>query len=248
MLTVLLAMHQPIPFDAPLMAAAKPYAGDGYLWNVVSESANFPLVAIGLGIVAMLFLAHRRRDAILVLFVLAAATAGSEGVKQLVHRPRPPGGDTVVPGVVYSYPSGHTLEALTIFGILTIITWRSDVDRRIKVALLVFTILFVAAVAVARVSINAHYPSDVLGGVPRRARRPGAVRAALATEGVAGQADARSGVDPGSSGCLRIRQRTAPVRLLRWRRPLREQGDRRARPDRQLPARGDDRSRVSRGL
>ncbi len=163
-LTMLLAMHQSIPFDAPLMAAAKPYASDSYLWNVISETANFPLVAIGLGIVVMLFLAHRRREAILVLFVLAAATAGSEGVKQLVHRPRPPGGDTVVPGVVYSYPSGHTLEALTIFGILTIITWRSDVDRRIKVALLVFTILFVAAVAVARVSINAHYPSDVLGG------------------------------------------------------------------------------------
>ena len=163
-LTLLLAMHQSIPFDAPLMAAAKPYASDSYLWNVISETANFPLVAIGLGIVVMLFLAHRRREAILVLFVLAAATAGSEGVKQLVHRPRPPGGDTVVPGVVYSYPSGHTLEALTIFGILTIITWRSDVDRRIKVALLVFTILFVAAVAVARVSINAHYPSDVLGG------------------------------------------------------------------------------------
>ena len=132
---------------------------------MISETANFPLVAIGLGIVAMLFLAHRRREAILVLFVLAAATAGSEGVKQLVHRPRPPGGDTVVPGVVYSYPSGHTLEALTIFGILTLITWRSDVDRRIKVALLAFTILFVAAVAVARVSINAHYPSDVLGGL-----------------------------------------------------------------------------------
>jgi membrane-associated phospholipid phosphatase len=28
----------------------------------------------------------------------------------------------------------------------------------------VFTILFVVAVMVARVSINAHYPSDVLGG------------------------------------------------------------------------------------
>ncbi|HEU0244233.1 MAG TPA: phosphatase PAP2 family protein [Candidatus Limnocylindrales bacterium] len=163
-LTVLMAMHATIPFDAPLMDLAKPYRVDKYAWNVVSESANFPLVAIGLGIVAMLLIAHRRRDAVLVFFVLAAATAGSEGVKQLVHRARPPGSDTVVPGVVYSYPSGHTLEVLTIFGILTILTWRSGVDRWIKVAMLVFTILFVAAVAVARVSINAHYPSDVLGG------------------------------------------------------------------------------------
>jgi undecaprenyl-diphosphatase len=163
-LTVLMAMHATIPFDAPLMDLARPYRVDKYAWNVISESANFPLVAIGLGIVALLFLAHKRRDAILVFLVLAAATAGSEGVKQLVHRARPPGSDTVVPGVVYSYPSGHTLEVLTIFGILTIIAWRSGVDRWIKVALLVFTILFVAAVAVARVSINAHYPSDVLGG------------------------------------------------------------------------------------
>ena len=89
---------------------------------------------------------------------------GVHHVVARVHRPRPPGSDTVVPGVVYSYPSGHTLEVLTIFGILTLITWRSGVDRWIKIAMLVFTILFVAAVAVARVSINAHYPSDVLGG------------------------------------------------------------------------------------
>jgi membrane-associated phospholipid phosphatase len=163
-LTALMAMHQTIPFAAPLMDLAKPYAVDKFAWNFLSESANFPLVAIGLGIVAMLFRAQRRRDAIAVFFVLAAATAGSEGVKQLIHRPRPPGSDTVVPGVVYSYPSGHTLEVLTIFGILTLITWRSGVDRWIKVAMLVFTILFVAAVAVARVSINAHYTSDVLGG------------------------------------------------------------------------------------
>lgn len=163
-LTLLMAMHATIPFDQPLMDLAKPYRVDKYAWNVISESANFPLVAIGLGIVALLFLARKRRDAVLVFLVLAAATAGSEGVKQLIHRERPPGSDTVVPGVVYSYPSGHTLEVLTIFGILTILTWRSGVDRWIKVAMLVFTILFVAAVAVARVSINAHYPSDVLGG------------------------------------------------------------------------------------
>jgi hypothetical protein len=93
-LTALLAMKQTIPFDEPLMALAKPYAVDKFAWNVLSESANFPLVAIGLGIVAMLFLAHRRRDAIAVFFVLAAATAGSEGVKQLVQRPRPPGSST----------------------------------------------------------------------------------------------------------------------------------------------------------
>ena len=163
-LTVLLAMHQPIPFDQPIMDLAKPYAGYKDLWNAISQAANFPLIAIGLGIVAWLFFKHRRKEALLVFLVLASATAGSEGVKQLTHRERPPGSDTVVPGVVYSYPSGHTLEVLTIFGIITILVWRSGAPRAVKLGVLLFTVLFVAAVAVARVAINAHYPSDVLGG------------------------------------------------------------------------------------
>ncbi|MEO5964201.1 MAG: phosphatase PAP2 family protein [Candidatus Limnocylindrales bacterium] len=164
-LTWIVWAHQPIPFDQPLMDLAKPYAGYKDLWNTISQAANFPLIAIGLGIVAILFLRKRRRDAILVFLVLASATAGSEGVKQLTHRDRPPGSDTVVPGVVYSYPSGHTLEVLTIFGIITILTWRSSAPRAVKVAVLAFTVLFVAAVCVARVAINAHFPSDVLAGL-----------------------------------------------------------------------------------
>ncbi|HEX6945130.1 MAG TPA: phosphatase PAP2 family protein [Casimicrobiaceae bacterium] len=165
LLTALLAMHVTVPFDQPLMDLARPYLAYKDVWNAISQAANFPLVAIGLGIVAWLAWRRRRREALLVFLVLASATAGSEAVKQLTHRERPPGSDTVVPGVVYSYPSGHTLEVLTIFGIITLLVWRSDAPRAVKVAVLAFTVLFVAAVCVARVAINAHYPSDVLGGL-----------------------------------------------------------------------------------
>ena len=71
----------------------------------------------------------------------------------------------MVPGVVYSYPSGHVLEALTIFGIIAILLWRTDRYRWLAAAFAVFTVIFVALVAVARVALNAHYPSDVLGGM-----------------------------------------------------------------------------------
>ena len=71
----------------------------------------------------------------------------------------------MVPGVVYSYPSGHVLEALTIFGIIAILLWRTDRYRWLAAAFAVFTVIFVSLVAVARVALNAHYPSDVLGGV-----------------------------------------------------------------------------------
>lgn len=157
--------HVPLFFDEPIRAAMEPMRQYHAVWNAISEAANYPLIAIGLGIVGWLFLRHRRREAVLVFLVLASATAGSEAVKQLTHRERPPGSDTVVPGVVYSFPSGHTLEALTIFGIITILVWRSTAPRWLKVALLVGVVLYVAAVMFARVAINAHYPSDVLAGL-----------------------------------------------------------------------------------
>ena len=164
LLTWLVASKTVIPFDQPLLALGRswdPYAG---LWNLLSNAANLPLIGIGVGMVLWLLVNHRRREAVLVILVLAAVTAGSEAVKQLVARPRPPGSDTVVPGVVYSFPSGHVLEAITIFGIIAILLWRSSLSARVKRAVVIAVSIFVALVAAARVALNAHYPSDVLAG------------------------------------------------------------------------------------
>ncbi len=164
-LTWLVATGVVLPFDRPWLATATAWTALNPEWHFLSDAANFPLIGIGVGLVAGLFLTHHRREAILVVLVLALATAGSELIKQLVARPRPPGGDVVVPGVVYSYPSGHVLEALTIFGIIAILLWRSDRHRWLAAAFAIATVIFVALVATARVALNAHYPSDVLGGL-----------------------------------------------------------------------------------
>ncbi len=163
-LTWIVASRTPIFFDQPLVDAAHNLAAYMPLWQGLSDAANLPLIAIGLGIVAWLFLAHRRREAVLVILVLAAVTAGSEAVKELVARPRPPGFDTSIPGVVYSYPSGHVLEALTIYGMIAILLWRSSLPRTVRIGLPIVFALIVVLVAVARVAVNAHYPSDVLAG------------------------------------------------------------------------------------
>ncbi|MBF6606109.1 MAG: phosphatase PAP2 family protein [Chloroflexi bacterium] len=153
-----------IPFDQPLLDLGRSFGRFADVWNLISNSANLPMIAIGVGLVLSLFLAHRRRDGILVIVVLAAVTAGSEGVKLLIARPRPPGSDTVVPGVVYSFPSGHVLEAVTILGIIALLVWRSGLPGWARAGLAIAVTIFVALVAVARVALNAHYPSDVLAG------------------------------------------------------------------------------------
>ncbi|MEA2545551.1 MAG: hypothetical protein QOI09_824 [Chloroflexota bacterium] len=161
-ITVMLMSHAVLPFDQPLLDAARAWQGYAPAWRFISESANIPLIIIGVGLVALLFFTKHRREAILVALVLIAVTAGSEGVKQLVARPRPSGTDPNIPGVVYSFPSGHVLEALTIFGIIAIRIFRSRTPRAIAVLVVIAVIVDVALVAVARVALSAHYPSDVL--------------------------------------------------------------------------------------
>jgi len=164
LLTVAVAGRLAMPFDPPILAFARTLDGWPDVWRGLSESANIPLVVIGLGMVVLLVATHRRREALVVLIMLAAVTLGSEGIKELVARPRPSGTDPGVPGVVYSYPSGHTLEALTILGIITIRGWRSSRPLAGRVAFTVVVIIWVVLVGLARMALNAHYPSDVLGG------------------------------------------------------------------------------------
>jgi membrane-associated phospholipid phosphatase len=163
-LTWLLASHVQLAFDPPLLATARGWTAGAGAWDFLSSAANIPLIVLGVGTILWLFLRGDRGQALLVVLVLAAATAGSEAVKQLVARPRPPGSDTVVPGVIYSYPSGHVLESATVLGIIAVLLWRSRLPMVVRAGFAIAVGVFVALVAVARVAINAHYPSDVLAG------------------------------------------------------------------------------------
>jgi undecaprenyl-diphosphatase len=158
------SMQIAIPFDQSILDVARSWSSLSATWELLSNSANIPMIFVGVGLVLWLFWRGAHREAVLVVLTLALVTAGSELVKQVVHRPRPPGSDTVVPGVIYSFPSGHVLEAVTILGIIAVLVWRSSLPRILRVAVAVAVSVFVALVAVARVAINAHYPSDVLAG------------------------------------------------------------------------------------
>jgi len=165
LLTIVIAGGATFTFDQPLLTLFSSWNQLTTLWKALSDSANIPLIVIGLGMVAWLFFTHHRREALVVLLILIAVTAGSEGVKQLVARQRPLGTDPAIPGVVYSYPSGHVLEALTIFGIIAIRGWRSSKPTAARVALVVLVIVEVLLVGVARIALQEHYPSDILAGI-----------------------------------------------------------------------------------
>jgi undecaprenyl-diphosphatase len=163
--TIAVASRFVFPFDQPWLALARTLDGMPLVWQAMSQSANIPLIVIGVAFVLWLLWKKRHREALLVILILVAVTAGSEGVKQLVGRPRPSGTGDGIPGVVYSYPSGHVLEVLTILGMITVRSWRSSRPFRLRLALVLIVTAEVVLVGIARLALNEHYPSDVLGGL-----------------------------------------------------------------------------------
>ncbi|HEY2915608.1 MAG TPA: phosphatase PAP2 family protein [Candidatus Limnocylindrales bacterium] len=164
-LTIIAASQGLLPFDRPLLDTAVGWKALDGVWQFFSFFGNLPMIPIAIGIVAWLFVTNRRREALVVIILFALATAGQEGLKALVARPRPLGSAPGIPGSVYSYPSGHALEDLAILGIVALNVWRRSVVPWLRLGVAVLVAVEVALVCIARVALDLHYPSDDLAGL-----------------------------------------------------------------------------------
>lgn len=85
-------------------------------------------------------------------------------LKNIFQRERPGFDQPIITLVTYSFPSGHTAAATLLYGVLA--AWLLTVLRRRWWAPLVLLASgMVAMVALSRVYLGVHYPSDVLAAV-----------------------------------------------------------------------------------
>ena len=85
-------------------------------------------------------------------------------VRVLVGRPRPPLVDPVASASGYSFPSGHAGGSAAVYGALALLGL-AGIAWWTRLMLVTGAALLVCAVAVSRVLLGAHYPSDVVAGV-----------------------------------------------------------------------------------
>lgn len=83
-------------------------------------------------------------------------------IADLVHRSRPPMADWLMPVHGWAYPSGHTTQAVTAFGLIVWCAW-PHVSARLRWAMAAAATLLSGLVAASRVYLGVHWLSDVLG-------------------------------------------------------------------------------------
>lgn len=132
------------------------------LFAVITDLGSPVLWVLGFGL--GLYFVIRRQWTLLAGWALAMAAGKlwNEALKAWLGRPRPafPGWDNPVDG--YGFPSGHTMQATIAYGMLVYLSWRRV---RARGVLLGSAALLIALVALSRLVLVAHYPSDVVGGL-----------------------------------------------------------------------------------
>lgn len=151
-------------FDEPVSQWARQGEADPWLSMMVTQLGS-PALAAALAGIAAAVLWHRCRASALTLGALiAAAFSVDVGLKIIVDRARPP--DPVVRTILGSFPSGHVIHAVVIFGLVPFVWWILTYRRSLlRLGLILFG-LVVVSVAVSRVRLGAHWPSDVISSVP----------------------------------------------------------------------------------
>jgi undecaprenyl-diphosphatase len=86
-------------------------------------------------------------------------------LKLAFYRPRPHFDDPILSLTGYSFPSGHTMAATVLYGILAVLLVTKVKRKRSKVLIALAASLLIALVGFSRMYLGAHYLSDVLGAI-----------------------------------------------------------------------------------
>ena len=114
--------------------------------------------------VAALLLARLRREAVLLAATMLSGWAFETLLKALVGRPRP----TLVPHLTeaggLSFPSGHSFNSAVVYMSIALTLGALSTPRGVRWSLIAGAALVSALIALSRVWLGVHYPSDAIAG------------------------------------------------------------------------------------
>lgn len=120
------------------------------------------LVVLSLSLGIWLLFQHRRLEAT----TLAIAALGAAGLnywlKELFTRDRPALWDRVVDVRYYSFPSGHAMVSVVMYGLIGYLL--AKIFPRWRGLIFILTVLLVVAIGFSRLYLGVHWPTDIAAG------------------------------------------------------------------------------------
>ena len=130
------------------------------LFKVITACGN-PLTIVAL--VVIFIVALRNKDALLLSISALDSIILNTIIKQIVKRDRP----SVVRLVSekgYSFPSGHAMIAVCVYGFLFYLTFKKIKNKYLRNIICIVLGILVLGIGISRIYVGVHYASDIIAG------------------------------------------------------------------------------------
>jgi len=131
-------------------------------FNIITNLAGASfLLALS---VIMLIVMKKKKISLYVLINLISAFIINETAKAIFTRSRPVG-INLIDETGFSFPSGHTMVALSFYGFIVFLLYNKTKNKAMRMFFIIGLIAVVLLVGFSRIYLGVHYLSDVIGGL-----------------------------------------------------------------------------------
>jgi len=112
-------------------------------------------------IVVLLLIYLEKKYAVMLGISTISSVVTNTIIKSIIRRPRPA---RLITQGGYSFPSGHSMISICVYGFLIYLIYQEVRDKKLKIALITFFSFLIISIGLSRIYVGVHYPSDVLAG------------------------------------------------------------------------------------
>lgn len=131
------------------------------LMKLIATISNTPATIIF--IILLLIFIKNKKVALTIPTNLLIITSINQILKLIFQRPRPVGYRLLEIGE-YSFPSGHAMTSMALYGLLIYLTYKLVKNKNLKVLFITISIFMILIIGISRIYLGVHYCSDVLVG------------------------------------------------------------------------------------
>jgi undecaprenyl-diphosphatase len=156
-----------LQFDSAIISFVQGFESPGLtsIMKLFSIIGDTPAVIV-LSLVVLLFLyvvlKHRTEMILFVAAIIGSAILNLI-LKYFFQRARPDI-HRLVEIAGYSFPSGHAMNACTVYTITSFLLWHNISTRAGRTILIIISAMMILSIGISRIYLGVHYPSDVIGG------------------------------------------------------------------------------------
>jgi len=159
--------HKIVHFDRSIIASVQGMETPGLtlIMKCFTFIGSAPFVVV-LSLFLLFFLykvLHHRMELILFVYAVIGSALLNQFLKQFFHRVRPDLHRLIEIGG-YSFPSGHAMNAFTVYTVIAFLLWRHIPYRLGRGILIAVSAMMILLIGASRIYLGVHYPSDIVGG------------------------------------------------------------------------------------